>query len=118
MTFSLTNRIESHNRSGGLTGLAEPGDVHGINSELVLQALDQAGHLVMAIGAGQLVLPHPQDGVPLLLLNPVPCHLAATVSIRHIPMDADGIGRHRHHIWTSWRTWRYCGKKLEVGLRK
>lgn len=109
MNVSLTNWIERHHRSGGPTGLAESGDVHGIHPELVLQAFDQAGHLVMAFQAGQLVLPHPQDRVPLLLLDPVACHLAATISIWHIPFDADSSGRHGYHIWTSWRTWRNCG---------
>lgn len=57
--ISLTDRIEGHHRSGSLAGLAESGDVHGIHSELVLQSLDQAGHLVMALQAWQLVLPYP-----------------------------------------------------------
>lgn len=114
MNVSLTNRIECHHGSGSPAGLAESGDVHGVHPELVLQALDQAGHLVVALQAGQLVLPHPQDGVSLLLLNPVASHLAAAVVIWHLPFDADDAGGHGCHIWTTWRTWSNCGAEVEV----
>lgn len=113
MNAFLTNRVECYHRTGGLTGLAESSKVHSVHSELVLKTLDQVGDFVTALQAWELVLPHPQDCIPLLPLNPVTCNLAATISIWYIPLDADCIGRHRHHIWTSWRTWRNCRNEEE-----